>query len=158
MCGFQQKEVARMKKLSRADALKLLPGVEVPEDVAKRFAEVGVMTKTVTTDADDVTTVTYSWNMETFARVPDEVITTLYTELRNFVADYAERVAYKDLDESEKEKLTITEYTELYERKGEWKPERKDAAPPIELTTEDVLATFAAAFARRFIYQWRRYQ
>ncbi|MCI5567352.1 MAG: hypothetical protein MR375_05745 [Veillonellaceae bacterium] len=146
-----------MKILSRADALKLLPSVDVPEDVCKKFADAGIMTKVVTTDDDGETTVTYPWQMETFDGVPDEVITTLYTELRNFVADYAERVAYKDLDESEKEKLTIAEYTELYERKGEWKPERKDVAPPIELTTEDVLAIFAAAFARRFIYQWRRY-
>ena len=147
-----------MKILSRADALKLLPSVDVPEDVCKKFADAGIMKKVVTTDDDGETTVTYPWQMETFDGVPDEVITTLYTELRNFVADYAERVAYKDLDESEKEKLTIAEYTELYERKGEWKPERKDVAPPIELTTEDVLAIFAAAFARRFIYQWRRYQ
>lgn len=147
-----------MKILSRADALKLLPSVDVPEDVCKKFADADIMTKVVTTDDDGETTVTYPWQMETFDGVPDEVITTLYTELRNFVADYAERVAYKDLDESEKEKLTIAEYTELYERKGEWKPERKDVAPPIELTTEDVLAIFAAAFARRFIYQWRRYQ
>ena len=143
-----------MKKLSRADALKLLPGVEVPEDVAKQIAEDGVMMKTVTTDANNVTTVTYSWNMETFASVPDEVLTTLYTELRNFVLDYAEREKYLELDESQKEELSIQQYTELYEMK--WK--LYGEPPALEVTTKEMLDAFAASLARRFIYQWRRYQ
>lgn len=143
-----------MKKLSRADALKLLPVVEVPEDVAKRFAEAGIMTKTVTTDADDVTTVTYSWNMETFASVPDDVLTTLYTELRNFILDDTEREKYLDLDESRKKELSVSQATALYEMQRELRSE----PPVLEITTKDMLEIFASSFARRFIYQWRRYQ
>ena len=143
-----------MKKLSRADALKLLPGVEVPENVAKRFAEAGIMTKVVATDALGNTTVTYPWQMGTFASVPDEVLTTLYTELRNFVLDYAEREKYIDLDESQKKKFSVSQATALYEMQRELLGE----PPRREITTKDMLDIFASSFARRFIYQWRRYQ
>lgn len=143
-----------MKIMTRQEVLALFPSLVLPESVSSAFAAAGIMTKNVTVDKASNVTVTYAWQMETFAGMPDGVLTALYAEARHFVTDYDERKRYLAEEKGEASPLHLTEVSAMYElqRTLHLFP------PPIQLTTKDTLEKYATAFARHFLYQWRRYQ
>ena len=143
-----------MTIMTRQDALALLQQRVVPDVVREKFVDAGILDKTVTTDSSGNPTTSYAWKMDTFDGVPDDVVRVLYAEIKRFSIDYAERERYVNQDESEKETLPVQEYTWRYEMMREL----HISPPPVELTTKDTLQAYALAFARHFIYQWRRYQ
>jgi len=136
-----------MKFMGRKEILQLFPECRVPDQVRTVLVEAGVMIATPTDDE----VLMYSWDMHTFAAVPDGVIMALYSEMQDFALWYEERIRCLEMDDLPR--LSIQDYTMLYER-HRLTPE----AAPAALITTDTLEGYAKAFARRFISQWRRYQ
>ena len=136
-----------MKFMSRKEILQVFPECRAPDTVRTALVDAGIMTS-ATSEAGEII---YTWALGTFAGIPDNVLSILYSELQEFTFWYEERTRF--LASDDKAELPIWEFARLYE-----KYRLNLGVAPAFLITADVLETYAKAFARRFIAQWRRYQ
>ena len=134
-----------MHQASRAELLRLLPSVELPECVKQPLYEAGVMRALEDYEEEGVLT-GYEVDPNAFTVVPDCVLAVLYSELKRFGIWYEERERYLKSD------------AEAAEKRQDRGLMLHKSAKPLIAESEEMLAKEAQRFVRIFVHQWNRYR